>query len=198
MIRYLLTFLLGMLLFSSCSDGNSEAAQLKKLPDNSIFHLTSEWHNQDNQALYLKDLRGKTLVVVMIYTSCKTACPILVGKMKNINSLIPQKYTDDVNLVLVSIDPEVDTPERLNEFAKTNEMYGPQWTFLTSNEDNTKEFANVLSMKYKRIDPIDFSHSNIITVFNPLGEMVIQEEGLEINVEKISGIVKETVDAFRK
>lgn len=196
-MRYLLTILLGLFTIASCSDGNSEKAQLKKLPDNSIFHLTSEWQNQDSQTLYLKNLRGKTLVVVMIYTSCKTACPILVGKMKNIESLIPKKYMEDVNLVLVSIDPEVDTPDRLNEFAVKNEMYGPQWTFLTSNEDNTKEFANVLSMKYKRIDPIDFSHSNIITVFNPLGEMVIQEEGLEINVEKITGIVTETVESFK-
>jgi protein SCO1/2 len=72
-------------------------------------------------------------------------------------------------------------------------MDADQWVFLTSNEDNTQELANVLSMKYKEISPMDFSHSNIITVFNPNGELVSQEEGLEINVAKVVGIVEKTV-----
>lgn len=189
---FLLAFIFTL---SACSPSKDDG--LSQLPENSIFHLTSEWKNQDNESLLLKDLRGKTLVVVMIYTSCKTACPILVGKMKQIESQIDRKYIDDVNLVLVSIDPETDTPEHLKEFTIKNDMTGPQWNFLTSNEDDTQILANVLAMKYKRIDPIDFSHSNIITVFNPQGEMVSQEEGLEIDVPKVVKTVHETVKAYK-
>ncbi len=169
--------------FASCSMNESKE---RKLPDNSIFHLTSNWKNQDGKSMKLKDLKGKTLVVVMIYTSCKSACPVLVAKMKQIEEKIDREYLSDINLVLVTIDPENDTPEKLKTFAQTNKMDEPHWTFLTSTEEETQEFANVLAMKYKKIDPIDFSHSNIITVFNPYGELVIQEEGLEINVEKVA------------
>jgi protein SCO1/2 len=140
----------------------------------------------------LKDLQGKTLVMVMIYTSCKSACPILVSKMKQIEKKIDPKQLNNIDLVLVTIDPTNDTPERLKEFAKQNEMSAPHWTFLTSNEDDTQELANVLAMKYKKIDPIDFSHSNIITVFNPYGELVLQEEGLEIDVNKIAASAEKT------
>ncbi|HRO75400.1 MAG TPA: SCO family protein [Crocinitomicaceae bacterium] len=178
----------------SCA-GNKQK-ELKDLPENSIFHLTSNWKNQDNESLQLNDLRGKTLVVVMIYTSCQSACPILVSKMKQIERQIDPKYMENVNLVLVTIDPENDTPEKLKQFAKLNQMNDPQWTFLTSNEDDTQELANVLAMKYKKIDPIDFSHSNIITIFSPEGEMVIQEEGLEINVKKVAETVNKTVKVF--
>lgn len=173
-----LTFLL-----SSCSFNE---AKERKLPDNSIFHLTSNWKNQDGKSMKLNNLKGKTLVVVMIYTSCKSACPVLVSKMKQIEKAIDKAYLPAINLVLVTIDPENDTPEKLKTFAQTNKMDEPHWTFLTSTEEETQEFANVLAMKYKKIDPIDFSHSNIITVFNPYGELVIQEEGLEINVEKVA------------
>ena len=128
----------------------------------------------------------------MIYTSCKTACPILVSKMKSIESKIAKKDKKDVSLVLVSIDPETDTPARLHEFSKTNQMSGPQWVFLTSNESSTQEFANVLSMKYKKISPIDFSHSNIITVFSPDGQLISQEEGT-IDVDKVALALHETV-----
>ncbi|MCZ2222820.1 MAG: hypothetical protein LC122_04230 [Chitinophagales bacterium] len=47
-------------------------------------------------------------------------------------------------------------------------------------------------MKYKKISPIDFSHSNIISVFKPNGELVSQEEGA-IDVDNVVKIVNETI-----
>ncbi|MFV0607287.1 MAG: SCO family protein [Niabella sp.] len=165
------------------------------LPSDSIFYLTSDWQNQNNQTIKLSNLNGKTLVMVMIYTSCKAACPILVSKMKQIESKIATSNMSKVSMVLVSIDPETDTPERLKEFSISNGMNNPHWIFLRGNEASTQELANVLSMKYKQISPIDFSHSNIITIFSPDGQMQSQEEGLDINVkavaEKVNHVVKE-------
>jgi protein SCO1/2 len=63
------------------------------------------------------------------------------------------------------------------------------WVFLRSNEADTQEFANVLAMKYKKISPVDFSHSNIISIFNKEGKLIMQEEGLEIDVAKVAGEV---------
>lgn len=190
-----LSLLLAVVLFTtSCQESKKQSTET--IPSNSIFNLTTQWHNQNGDSLHLKDLQGKTLVVVMIYTSCKTACPILVAKMKTIETKISREDIDDVSLVLVSIDPEVDTPPHLKEFAKTNNMDARQWTFLTSTEAATQEFANVLAMKYKKISPIDFSHSNIISVFSPNGQLVSQEEG-EIDIDKVVATVHETVKKNR-
>lgn len=180
-----------MLLFA-CQ--NKAKVESNELPSDSIFNLTSQWHNQNNETLQLKDLQGKTLVVVMIYTSCKTACPILTAKMQTIEGKISRKDIDKVSLVLVSIDPETDTPARLKDFAIKHKMDDKQWVFLTSNDEDTQEFANVLSMKYKKISPIDFSHSNIISVFDPKGELVNQEQGGEINVDNIVTTVNKVVN----
>ncbi|MGC4233387.1 MAG: SCO family protein [Niabella sp.] len=188
-MKSLFFILAASLLFFSCRQNNTK----KELPSDSIFHLTSQWQDQHNQSYSLNTLRGKTLVVVMIYTSCKTACPILVADMKRIERQIKPAYLGKVSLVLVSIDPETDTPARLAEFAKTGGMNAPQWVFLRSDEAATQEFANVLAMKYKKISPVDFSHSNIISVFNPEGELILQEEGTGINAEKVAGKVNETV-----
>ena len=165
--------------------------KLEYLPSNSIYNLNSNWTNQDGKEMQFSDMIGKNMIVVMIYTTCKTACPLLVADMKKIKSKIPEDLLKETNLVLVSIDPETDTPEKLNAFAKTNKMYGEPWVFLRSNEDDTKEFANILSMKYKKISPIEFSHSNIISIFNKKGEMVSQEEGAGINDEKVVKDLKE-------
>ena len=85
---------------------------------------------------------------------------------------------------MVSIDPTVDTPKRLKAFAIENKMDDDQWVFLRSTEENTREFAAVLAVNYKKIDPIDFSHSNIISVFNADGELVYQQEGLGVNSDQ--------------
>ncbi len=162
---------------------------LPELPADSIFHLSSHWQNQQGDTLQLQELRGKTLVVVMIYTSCKTACPLLVANMKKIEAAINKKKLASSTLVLVSIDPVTDTPENLFAFARQNEMTADHWVFLRSDEEATQEFANVLSMKYKKISPLDFSHSNIISVFNKEGQLVLQEEGIEVDVAKIAGAV---------
>uniref|UniRef100_UPI00345BF4E6 SCO family protein n=1 Tax=uncultured Paraglaciecola sp. TaxID=1765024 RepID=UPI00345BF4E6 len=87
--------------------------------------------------------------------------------------------------------PETDTPTRLKAFAKENLMDDEHWIFLQGTKTSVREFANVLAVKYKQISPLDFSHSNIITVFNPAGELVHQQEGLGVdNKETISKIIE--------
>lgn len=162
-------------------DHSSEEKSNTEISETSIFNLTSKWHTEEGEEIELKDLKGKTLVMVMIYTSCKAACPRLVADMRNIEDQIPKKNLKDLNFVLISIDPETDTPERLKAFAIENYMDDEHWTFLQGTESGVREFANVLAMKYKKISPIDFSHSNIISVFNPGGELIHQQEGLGVN-----------------
>ena len=167
-----------------------------KISDESIFNLTSNWNTEEGKMITLKELKGKTLVMVMIYTTCKAACPRLTGDMRNIEGKIPSEYKDDVQFIFVSIDPENDTPKRLKEFALENYIDGEQWTFLQGTENSVREFANVLAVKYKQITPLDFSHSNIISVFNPEGELVHQQEGLGVdNKETVISII-ETVKKY--
>ena len=79
----------------------------------------------------------------------------------------------------------------LNAFAKENGMNQNPWLFLRGTEADTRTFAAVLAVKYKKITPMDFSHSNIISVFNPQGELVHQREGLGVDNE-------ETIEEIKK
>jgi|SRR5690606_16149289 len=153
----------------------------KSISDLSIYNLPSVWTTQNGEDIELKVLKGDVVVMVMIYTSCKAACPRLVADMRAIEAEIPESKKDNVKLVLVSIDPKTDTPQRLKEFSIENEMASDQWLFLRGSEADTREFAAVLAVNYKKISPLDFSHSNIISVFNQEGELVHQQEGLAVN-----------------
>ncbi|MRT16096.1 SCO family protein [Vitellibacter sp. q18] len=194
--------LLALGLFVSCNNSNSEKttedttlAKEKKatgetIPEMSIYNLPSHWTNQNGEEIELKDLRGKVVAMVMIYTSCKAACPRLVADMRNIEKQIPEEKKENVQYVFVSIDPATDTPERLKAFAKENEMEDDKWLFLRGTEADTREFAAVLAVNYKQISPMDFSHSNIISIFDQNGEMVHQQEGLGVdNKETVQAII---------
>lgn len=184
-----IAFLVLCISLSACLQKNTEAVgeddiqidENAQISDISLFNLQGKWSTQDSQSIELKSLRGKISVMVMIYTSCKAACPRLVADMRDIESKIPDNQLKDINFVLVSIDPENDTPKRLKSFAKENQMNEPHWIFLQGTPSSVQEFANVLSVKYKKISPIDFSHSNIISVFNKEGELKHQQEGLGVN-----------------
>ena len=190
-MKNILLFLFSVLTILSCKENTEQTAQNKENANSSIFLLDSKWQNQDAEELQLKDLKGKNLVMVMIFTSCRTACPILVGDMKKIHAKIEKNKLKDTSLVLISIDPTNDTPEVLKKFAAERNMDSEPWIFLRSDEESTREFANVLAVKYKKISPIEFSHSNIISVFNRNGELISQEEGSGINSDAVAKTVNE-------
>jgi protein SCO1/2 len=186
MNKLILGLVLILLTLQGCNSNKEEQKALdpKTISDLSIYNLPSKWTNQEGADIEMKDLNGKVIVMVMIYTSCKSACPRLVADMRNIESRLPGNIMENVKLVLVSIDPKVDTPERLKSFSIENKMEGKQWMFLRSTEENTREFAAVLAVNYKKISPLDFSHSNIISVFNAKGELAYQQEGLGVNSDE--------------
>ena len=170
---------------------SSEVNNNQSISDLSIYNLPSKWTNQDNEEVELIDYRGNIVVMVMIYTSCKASCPRLVSDMRDIESQVPKNLSNNVKYILVSIDPETDTPERLKEFSIENKMDRDQWVFLRGSLGDTREFAAVLAVNYKEISPLDFSHSNIITVFNQEGELYHQKEGLGIDSNETIEKIKE-------
>ncbi len=169
----------------------SHAHEADEILETSIFNLTSEWNTQNNETIELKDLKGDVLVMVMIYTSCKSACPRLMADMRHIYADVDDA---SVKYVLISIDPTVDTPERLKAVAFENQMDNEQWVFLQGTEETVREFANVLAVKYKKITPLDFSHSNIISVFDKDGVLYHQQEGLGVDNKETVTKIKELVN----
>ncbi|WP_454998612.1 SCO family protein, partial [Capnocytophaga granulosa] len=159
------------------------------------------WTTQNGNDVQWKDFKGNVLVVVMIYTSCKAACPILIADMRDIRKTVDASdmpHKKRVKYILVSIDPKVDTPEHLKKFAQESGMDDDQWVFLRSDEEKTREFAAVLAVNYKQISPVDFSHSNIISVFNAEGELAAQQEGLGIDRTSIVQEIRKQLEKVKE
>lgn len=93
--------------------------------------------NQDGTKLrfYSDILKGKTVVVNAFFTTCTSVCPPMNRNMQKIQEALGDRVGKDVFFISITVDPEVDTPTRLKDYAKKFHA-GPGWTFLTGKKEN--------------------------------------------------------------
>jgi protein SCO1/2 len=155
------------------------AAQ-KPLSDKSLFQIDTTWTADDNKQIQLASLAGKPVVLTMFFASCEYACPILANDMRKLEAALPAELRTNVNFVLVTFDTERDTPAALKKYRATRDIPA-NWTLLTAKPDDILELAALLGVKYKKDARSQFAHSNVITILNPAGEIVRQQNGLNID-----------------
>jgi len=63
----------------------------------------------------LSDFRGKWTFLYFGYTFCPDACPITLSKLTNVIKQLSDEG-DQIQVVMVSVDPERDTPEMLDTY----------------------------------------------------------------------------------
>ena len=84
---------------------------------------------------YTDVLKGKTVVVNAFFTSCTSVCPPMNRNMQKIQEAFGDRVGRDVFLVSITVDPAVDTPEKMKNYAR-NFHAGPGWMFLTGKKEN--------------------------------------------------------------
>lgn len=99
-------------LLAACSDGGPGSAPgVAAKPAGGDFVLQSAAGPVDTRAL-----RGKVLLVYFGYTNCPDICPAsLAAGAQALNALKPEER-ERTRLIMVSVDPERDTPARLKEY----------------------------------------------------------------------------------
>lgn len=90
--------------------------------------------DQNGHALdFYSDLvKGRNVAINFIFTTCTTVCPVLSATFRRVQVELENSHSD-VKLISVSVDPTVDTPERLRDFAEKFKA-GPGWTFVTGDK----------------------------------------------------------------
>jgi protein SCO1/2 len=146
--------------------------------DFSVYHTQSVWTDQHGTERTLRSFEGRVQVVAMVYTSCAYACPRIMLDMKRIEAALGPEYADEVGFLVVSIDPERDTPEKLAAFARGSRLDPDRWTLLNGADGDIRELAVLLGVQYRETAPGEWVHSNLITVLDPAGEVIHRQLGL--------------------
>ncbi len=160
---------------------------------NSLYQISDHFVTENKEQIALKDLRGKPVVVSMIFTSCAGACPRLVADMKNIEKAMG-KDKDEVTYLLVSFDTERDSAEVLKAYAKGNELDN-HWILLQGSKAAVRTLSVLLNVSYTNESSGFYTHENKISVLDKNGVLRFQQEGLGQNPEVIVGVLHQLLDS---
>ena len=98
-----------------------------KVPDIAVLDQNGK------QLRFYSDLvKGKTVAINFIFTTCTTICPPLTATFRRVQQDLAQN-APAAQLISVSVDPATDTPQRLRDFAGKFKA-GPGWTFVTGDK----------------------------------------------------------------
>ena len=104
------------------------------------FTLTSSTGDQ----LSLSDLRGKVVLLYFGYTFCPDACPTTLNELKKVPPALGDR-ADEVQVVMVTVDPQRDTPEVLREYLS---YFDPSFLGLTGTEEEVLAAATPLGIYF--------------------------------------------------
>jgi len=125
-------------------------------------------------------------LVAMVYTGCAHACPLTIAKIQSILKDFEKNKMTNMKVVLASFDVKNDRPDKLKSYQLDKKLSFEQWKFLSAvNDDSARELSVVLGISYKDLGDGDFSHSNVITLISPQGEILSSINNLNSGSEAL-------------
>ena len=155
-----------------------EGLPLGKYSEASLYKLNATWTSDVGREVKLDVLRGHPQVLALFFTNCEHSCPLIVEDMKNIEKALPREVRSMVDFLLVSIDPERDTPEVLRAYRAKHQLGTEHWTLLRGNADAVKQLAEMVGFQYYPGSERNFGHTVVITILDRNGEIVFQQAGV--------------------
>lgn len=122
-------FLLTLLLLQACSEpANWYGSDVTGMMPDLEFKLTGP----DSEQVDAKSLRGKPVLVFFGFTSCPDVCPTTLTQLSVARKKLGSQ-ADDIQILLVSVDPGRDTPEVMKKYTAS---FGPWLLGLTGPEED--------------------------------------------------------------
>ena len=148
----------------------------------------------DGQPFDLAPLRGKPLVVSMIYTSCHHICPAITRNLGATIDVAQEALGEDsFAVVTVGFDWRVDTPERMREFAtRLGVRNVPNWHFLATDAQVIDDLSENLGFLFYP-SAKGFDHLAQATVIDADGRIYRQVYGVDVETTAIVEPLKELV-----
>ena len=137
--------------------------QSRKLPD-----LTMT--NQDGQPVVVSELKDKWTVLFFGYTFCPDICPTTLAQLRQIKSELPKDVLANLRVVLISVDPNRDTPAQLKQYLG---YFDKEFIGLTASVADIQKLANAVSIPFIPSDTskpnYTVDHSGNLALLGPDG-----------------------------
>ena len=162
---------------SSIPEPNRALGVGDRVPD---FTLT----DQNGAKVRFAQFRGEPLGVTFLYTTCPdvNACPMTMAKFSRLDAMLREKKFG--HLLVVTVDPEHDTPAVLRDYAEKAGASAKHWSFLTGAPAEVAEVASRFGVLYSR-KGAQVLHQQAVAVVDPDGRLATISYGENWEPEQI-------------
>jgi len=142
--------------------------------------------NQDGQAVHLSDYRGKLVLLFFGYTHCPDECPTTLAMLNRALSEMKDAGSS-TQVLLVSVDPEQDTPPVLKEYLA---RFNPNFVGLTGQPAEVEAVLKAYGV-FAEKEGATITHSTRIYVIDRAGRLALtysfetQPEELAADLERL-------------
>jgi len=113
----------------------------------SLFSIEDHWVDEDGRRVQLQQWRGKPTVVAMEYSACRFVCSVYWRRLVQTQEEADRKGLD-LQFVILSIDPENDSPALWRDYRKARDLTRRNWHFLTATRPVTTRAAGLLGVRW--------------------------------------------------
>ncbi len=134
---------------------------------------------------------GATTVVSFIYTQCRDArmCPLVSAKFARMQSAVRDA---PIRLVLVTLDPQYDTPAVLSRYGAVYGADARVWRFATGSDDAVKSLAARFGVGLERPEPGIVVHTEAVAILDGGGRVARVIDGAAWLPDDVAAAARET------
>ncbi len=166
---------------SKTPDSAAKLAEWPAPADREALALDFNFTDQDAKPFNLKAIKGKPTVATFIFTRCANPqmCPLQAMKMAELQKQLDKAgLSDQVNLLLITFDPDYDTPARLKEFAERNGVKFTNARTLRPDPRDFQEFRFEFRFRMGYSDKGEINHKTDLFVLDHQGRLTRPYAGM--------------------
>ncbi|MEG2914624.1 MAG: SCO family protein [Pseudomonas sp.] len=130
-----------------------------------------EMIDENGQPVVMDELKGKWSLLFFGYTFCPDICPTTLAQLRQVKSELPKEAVERLQVVLVSVDPNRDTPTQLKQYLG---YFDKDFRGVTGSLDNLQKLANAVSIPFIPADTskpnYTVDHSGNLALLGPDGK----------------------------
>ena len=123
------------------------------------YELTA--HTGEKLRFFDDVIKDKVVSINFIFTSCRDVCPLETARMLSVFNILGDRVGKDVFFYSITIDPDRDSVEVLDQYVKKFGIDGSRWKFLTGKKHEIDEIRNKLGLYSNPVEEADLSNHNI-------------------------------------
>ena len=126
----------------------------------------------------LESLRGKPVIINLIYTSCYHVCPTVTTNLARVvNIAVDALGEDSFSVLTIGFDTQVDTPDRMRVFASQRNIDLDNWHFVSASSETMQALGTDVGFSYFS-SPKGYDHMIQATVLDSEGKVYRQIYGM--------------------